>query len=121
MREPDEEEASQPEIAPGPAVTVVDEAVRADESVRTTDTILEPDLVTLDRAARALHEMFGPLVDADYLPGKTELRDALAFRFELSQLLAEELCDELERADRIRFVRTAEGSAWHIHGAEERA
>jgi hypothetical protein len=90
----------------------------ADELVRTTDALMEPELCTLERAARVLREMFGPLVDADYLPGKTELRDALAGHFELSQLLAEELCDELERADRIRFVRTAEGSAWHIHVEE---
>jgi hypothetical protein len=64
--------------------------------------------------------VFGPLVDADYVTGKTELRDALATRFEISQLVAEELCDELERAERIRFVRTPEGTAWHIHGDEER-
>ena len=63
-----------------------------------TEALMEPESVTLERAARALCEVFGPLVDADYLPGKTELRDALAARFELSQLLAEELCDELERA-----------------------
>jgi len=75
---------------------------------------LEPEAVTLERAARVLHEVFGPLLDADYLAGKTELRDAVAARFELSQLAAEELCDDLERADRIRFVRTAEGAAWHI-------
>ena len=70
--------------------------------------------MTLERAARVLHEVLGPLLDADYLPGKTELRDAVAARFELSQLAAEELCDDLERAGRIRFVRTAEGAAWHI-------
>lgn len=92
----------------------------SDELVRTTDALMEPELVTLERAARALYEFFGPLVDADYLQGKTELRDALAERFELSQLVAEELCDELERAERIRFVRTAEGSAWHIHAEEDR-
>jgi hypothetical protein len=80
------------------------------------DEALEPDLVTLERAARELYAIFGPLVDADYLPGKTTFRDALADRFELSQCVAEELCDELERAERVRFVRTAEGSGWHIHG-----
>jgi hypothetical protein len=92
----------------------------ADELIRTTDALMEPDLVTLERAARTLRETFGPLVDADYLTGKTELRDALAARYELSQLVAEELCDELERAERIRFVRTPEGSAWHVHAEEER-
>ncbi len=77
----------------------------------------EPEgAVTLEGAARLLHEVFGSLLDADYLMGKTELRDTIAARFELSELAAEELCDDLERADRIRFVRTAEGTAWHIPG-----
>ncbi len=92
-----------------------------DELIRTTDALMEPDLVTLDRAAKVLHEVFGPLLDADYLTGKTELRDALAARFELSQLVAEELCDELERCERIRFVHAPEGSAWHVHADEDRA
>ena len=87
----------------------------ADELVRTTEMLMGPEICTLERAVRTLHEVFGPLVDADYLPGKTELRDALAARFEVSQLVAEEICDELERAGRLRFVRTAEGAAWHIH------
>ena len=86
-----------------------------DDSIFTTDALMEPEMVTLERAARALYETFGALVDADYLTGKTELRDALAARFELSQLVAEDLCDELERVERIRFVRTPEGSAWHVH------
>jgi hypothetical protein len=90
------------------------------ELVSEEHTVLEPALLTLDRAARALVEVFGPLVDADYLAGKTELRDALAGRFELSLLEAEELCDDLERADRVRFVTTVEGSAWHIHPEDER-
>lgn len=87
----------------------------------TTDTLMKPELVTLERAARFLHEAFGSLVDADYLDGKTQLRDALAARFEVSELVAEDLCDELERAERLRFVRTVEGAAWHIHADEERA
>jgi len=90
----------------------------ADELVRTTEGLIGPEICTPERALKALYEVFGPLVDADYLPGKTELRDALAARFELSQLLAEELCDELERAGRLRFVTTAEGAAWHIHRDE---
>jgi hypothetical protein len=93
----------------------------SDDLVRTTDALMQPDLVTLERAARFLHDTFGSLVDADYLDGKTRLRDALESRFELSDLVAEDLCDELERADRVRFVRTAEGSAWHIHADEERS
>src|SRR5690348_10998640 len=101
--------------APAGAMDPPPRSVMADELVRTTDALMGPDLCTLERAARVLLEVFGPLVDADYLPGKTELRDTLAARFELSQLLAEELCDELERAERIRFVRTAEGAGWHIH------
>jgi hypothetical protein len=91
------------------------ELIQTEDDTRADDAILAPDVVTLDRAVRALHHIFGPLVDDDYLPGKTELRDALAAGFGLSILTAEELCDELERAGRIRFVRTEEGTAWHIH------
>src|SRR5262249_43984933 len=90
------------------------------ELVRDDDTVMEPPLLTLDLAAQALVEMFGPLLDADYLAGKTELRDALVARFELSLLEAEELCDDLERAGHVRFVTTAEASAWHIHLEEAR-
>ena len=102
----------------GGAMEPLQRSVMADELVRTTEALMGPEVCTLDRAVRALYEVFGPLVDADYLPGKTELRDALAARFELSQLVAEELCDELERAGRLRFVTTAEGAAWHIHRDE---
>ncbi len=98
-------------------VQTTDDTVQtARESVETAGSILAPDVVTLERAARALAEMFGPLVDADYVPGKTLFCDALAGRFGISILTAEELCDELERAARIRFVRTEDGAGWHIHG-----
>jgi hypothetical protein len=83
--------------------------------------MVDPELVTIERAVQTLHDVFGSLVDAEYLPGKTQLRDVLAERFELSQLVAEELCDELERAERVRFVRTAEGAGWHIHADGDRA
>ena len=92
-----------------------------DELGRTTFALMQPELVTLEVAARFLHETFGSLVDADYLDGKTRLRDAVSARFELSDLVAEDMCDELERAARIRFVRTTEGAAWHIHADAERA
>ncbi len=59
-----------------------------------------------------LEELAGPLDR----PHWNERR----FAHELSLLEAEELCDDLERADRVRFVKTAEGSAWHIHPEEER-
>ncbi len=91
-----------------------DEQDRSEEEPDGTAEVEAGGAVTLERAAKVLNEVFGPLLDADYLSGKTELRDAVAARFELSQLAAEELCDDLERADRIRFVRTAEGAAWHI-------
>jgi hypothetical protein len=89
------------------------------ELVRDDDTVVEPALITLERAAQALVEILGPLVYADFLVGKTEMRDALAARFQISQLEAEDLCDDLERADRVRFVSTPEGSAWHIRGVDE--
>jgi hypothetical protein len=89
------------------------------ELVRDDDTVVEFALVTLERAAQALVETLGPLFAAEYVVGKTEMRDALAARFQISQLEAEDLCDDLERAERVRFVITAEGSAWHIRAAAE--
>jgi hypothetical protein len=71
--------------------------------------------ITLANAARALREAFGPITDDDYLPGKTAFRDELCLRFGLSQLEAEELCDELEHAELLRFVRSEDGLGWHVH------
>ena len=71
--------------------------------------------IRLDEAALALYQEIGPYLEADYLPGKTEIRDALYFRFELSQLEAEELCDSVERAGLIEFTRSDDGvGAWVI-------
>ena len=97
-------------------VQTTDETVQTTgETVETDATILAPDIVTLESAGHYLADAFGPLVDADYLPGKTLLCNALAAHFGVSVLTAEELCDELERAETIRFVRTDDGAAWHIH------
>lgn len=90
------------------AAGLVDDARAGDQAI-----------VTLEGAGRALLEAFGPLMEADYVPGKTDLRDALAARFEISLLEAEDLCDELERAEVVRFVETAEGPAWNIRPGEE--
>jgi hypothetical protein len=75
------------------------------------------EIVVIDpsRASSTLRERFGALVDADYLPGKTAMRDALCDRLGLSQLEAEELCDSLEARGILRFVRSPEGVGWHIH------
>jgi hypothetical protein len=67
------------------------------------------------RAQNVLRERFGALVDADYLPGKTAMRDALCEELGLSQLEAEELCDSLEERGILRFVRSPEGVGWHLH------
>jgi hypothetical protein len=74
-----------------------------------------PMVIGLARAGETLLAEFGPLVSTDYLPGKTQFRDTLCERFGLSQLQAEELCDELERTAILRFVQSVEGSGWHIH------
>lgn len=94
-------------------VLTTDELVRAADAVNTLD-VVAPDLVTLERAAQALFALFGPLVGADYLDGKTAFRDALVNRFGLSELAAEQMCDELERVDRIHFVRTEDEFAWRV-------
>ncbi len=67
------------------------------------------------RATRELHDQFGTLVDDDYVPGKTVMRDALCETFGLSLLASEEICDALEAAGALRFVETPEGRGWHIH------
>jgi len=94
--------------------TTNDTVQTTDDTIETEATILAPDIVTVERAARLLDDVLGPLVDADYLMGKTLLCDALAEHLGISILRAEELCDELERTERIRFVRTEDGVAWHI-------
>lgn len=75
------------------------------------------DIVVIgpSRAIHALSERFGALVDADYLQGKTAMRDTLCERLGVSQLEAEELCDSLEQQGVLRFVRSPEGVGWHIH------
>jgi hypothetical protein len=96
------------------AVETTDESVRTtDESVRTTEEVIAP-VVTLDLAAEALLSAFGPLVDVEYLAGKTRFRDALCDQFDLSQAEAEELVDGLEASGRIRFITSAEGIGFLI-------
>lgn len=103
------------ETADDRVLTTDDTVQVANDTIESEATILAPDVVTLEGAGRRLAAVFGPLVDADYVPGKTLLCDVLAAHFGVSILTAEELCDELERAGRIRFVRTEDGAAWHIH------
>ncbi|AUX46938.1 hypothetical protein SOCE26_084480 [Sorangium cellulosum] len=105
-------------------VAVGDAAVQtADESVRTTaETVVTP-VLTLELAAETLAVVLGPLVDADYVQGKTQFRDVLCERFDLSQLEAEELVDGLERSGRISFLGAdvEERRGWHVqHGAGAR-
>ena len=94
----------------------MDKQKEEDPVVGEDDLILGPS-----RAARALRITFGPILDADYLAGKTLFRDALCDRFDVSLLESEELCDELERASRLVFVQTESGAGWHIHAPEEDA
>jgi hypothetical protein len=93
-----------------------------DEVAGTTEDATErrsaavlPSSATMDAAVRCLYERFGSVLEAEYVPGKTELRDTLSVGLGISQLAAEELCDELERAGRIGFLRTDESFGWHIH------
>ena len=76
---------------------------------------IEPIVISAASATRELLRLYGGVLEADYVSGKTQFRDALCAAFELSQLEAEELCDELEGASLIRFVESAElGSGWSI-------
>ncbi len=80
-------------------VRTTDEFIRTtDEFVITTEDAVAPTAITEGAASKALEEEFGALVDDDYIPGKTRFRDALAARFDLSQLDAEDLCETLEQA-----------------------
>ncbi|WP_437544954.1 hypothetical protein WME95_38685 [Sorangium sp. So ce327] len=97
------------------SVTMGDAAVQTtDESVRTTaETVVTP-VVALELAAEILAGSLGPLIDEDYVQGKTRFRDVLCDRIDISQLEAEELVDDMERSGRIRFIGVAEGRGWHI-------
>ncbi|WP_437620600.1 hypothetical protein [Sorangium sp. So ce1151] len=96
-------------------VAVGDAAVRTtDESVRTTDEAVFTPVLALDLAAEILAGTLGALVDADYVQGKTQFRDVLCSRIDISQLEAEELVDDMERSGRIRFVGAEEGRGWHV-------
>lgn len=100
-------------------VTTGDAAIETtDESVRTTDEAVFTPVLALDLATEILVGMLGPLVDADYIEGKTRFRDALCDRIDISQLEAEELVDDLERSGRIRFIGAQEGRGWHIQHEE---
>ncbi len=89
------------------------------EVVRMADETVESPVITLDRAAEALLAELGGLIDADYVTGKTRLRDALCARFDLSQIEAEEIVDDLEASDRIRFIDSEEGEGFRIAHREE--
>jgi hypothetical protein len=109
-------------IAGDEDVVIGDQAIETtDRAIETTDEAVQAPVLTPDLAAGALVEALGPLVDADYVPGKTAFRDALCDRFGLSELEAEELVDELEASGRIRFTASPEGLGWHIHHADEGA
>lgn len=102
--------------------------ITSDEAVTTTDEIIEttdesiatveperPRIVTESLAMAALRDAFGAVTDADYVPGKTQFREALRARFDLSDVEAEALCDALEEAGLLRFVRTDDEIGWHLH------
>ncbi|KYF71807.1 hypothetical protein BE11_28830 [Sorangium cellulosum] len=97
------------------SVAMGDAAVQTtDESVRTTDDAVFTPVLALDLAAEILVATLGPLIDADYVQGKTQFRDVLCGRIDISQLEAEELVDDMERSGRIRFVGAEEGRGWHV-------
>ncbi|WP_437777342.1 hypothetical protein [Sorangium sp. So ce1097] len=97
------------------SVTTGDAAVlTTDESVRTTADAVSTPVLALDLAAEILAGALGPLIDADYVEGKTQFRDVLCGRIDISQLEAEELVDDMERSGRIRFVGAEEGRGWHV-------
>jgi len=102
-------------------ITTTDDAITTtDEAVETTDEAVREPVITVERAQSALLEGFGPLVDADYLPGKTRFRDALCDLFGISALESEELVDQLEGSGRIQFISSEEGLGWRIEHSEDR-
>lgn len=102
-------------------VVLGDEAVEtADDRIETTDESVQAPVITPELAATALLEGFGPLVDAEYLPGKTSFRDALCDRFGVSEAEAEEMVDALEASGQIRFISSVEGLGWRIEHMAQR-
>jgi hypothetical protein len=128
QRDPDPASARPPaadEMSEVPIVSDHDESIQlSDNAVQGTDDLVEtleadcPSVVATQQAVGALIAEFGPLLDADYLSGKTRFRDVLCARFDLSLLESEELCDGLEQAGAIRFVSTEDGVGWHVHTNE---
>lgn len=115
--------STDPSTAEYGTITTGDESVSTgnaavqttDEAVRTADeTVLTP-VLALDLATEILASTLGPLVDADYVQGKTQFRDVLCARIDISQLEAEELIDDLERSGRVQFIGAEEGRGWHVH------
>ena len=104
------------------SVAMGDTAVQTtDETVRTADDAVFTPVLALDLAAEILVNTLGPLIDADYVQGKTQFRDVLCSRIDISQLEAEELVDDMERSGRIVFIGTDEGRGWHVEqGAGQR-
>jgi hypothetical protein len=115
------------EVAPSDRVVRTEGVVRSeDDMIQTTEDVVStssdvvaPSVVTTESGVRVLSERFGPLYDAEYVPGKTAFRDALAEDLQISELDAEDLCDELERMGRIAFVRIGDTFGWHVHEASE--
>lgn len=104
----------------GPPVRAENDVVRMTEDViEETSAAGATTVVTTAAAARCLHDRFGTVVEAEYVPGKTLFRDALSASLEISQLAAEDLCDELERAGGIVFIQNGEGFGWHIHAEDD--
>jgi hypothetical protein len=102
------------------AITTTDEAITmTDEAVETTDEAVEEPVITSERALAALLAACGPLVDDDYLQGKTLFRDALCHRFGISAVESEELVDDLESTGRIRYISSEEGLGWRIAHTHE--
>ena len=103
------------------AVSTTDDMVETtDEMVETTDEVVQSPVVTSEVALGELLSVFGPLVDADYLPGKTGFRDALRDRLDLSEVEAEDLVDAMEGSGQIRFISSEEGLGWRIEHVDQR-
>ena len=74
--------------------------------------------LTPAHALEVLGHALGPAFDAEYVLGKTRMRDLLCARLGASELEAEEMVDDLERSGALPFTDSPGGGTFRIEPPE---